>query len=113
MCFRLLIYLQVYPSELESIINEVDGVVTSCVVGVLDEKTGNDLIFGFVVKDSSNQQLTEAEILNHVNGKVIDAKKLRGGIHFVKSFPMTPSGKIKRISMRTLAKEYLAKSLKH
>jgi 4-coumarate--CoA ligase len=96
---------QVYPSEIEELIDSIDGVESSCVVGVLDEKTGNDKIFAFVKKVSST--LKEDEILNFVNSNVIDAKKLRGGVYFVESFPLTPSGKVKKNEMRKIAEGIL------
>lgn len=55
----------VSPSELEEIINTLDSVVNSCVVGVFDN-TGNDIIYAFVQRKSTN--LTEKEVLEHVNG---------------------------------------------
>lgn len=96
---------QVYPSELESIINEIDGVLNSCVVGVLEEDTGNDLIHAFVIKDPSKTLLTENKITTYVNSKVIDAKRLRGGVYFVESLPMTPSGKVLKRNVREIAKK--------
>lgn len=96
---------QVYPSELESIINEIDGVISSCVVGVLEEDKGNDLVYAFVIKDPLKCQLNENEIVTYVNSKVIHAKHLRGGVHFVDNLPMTPSGKIQSRNVRKIAQE--------
>jgi 4-coumarate--CoA ligase len=95
---------QIAPSEIEEIIDALEGIEGSCVVGVLDEKTGNDLIFAFVKKNSKSN-LSVNEILNFVNSKVIDAKQIRGGIHFVDSFPMTPSGKLKKMEMKKIAEK--------
>lgn len=96
---------QVYPSELESIINQIHGVVDSCVVGVFEENKGNDLIYAFVVKDPTRSHLTEEFIKDYVESKVIDAKKLRGGVHFLSVFPMTPSGKIQRTVIKEIAQK--------
>jgi acyl-coenzyme A synthetase/AMP-(fatty) acid ligase len=79
--------------------------MSSSVVGIFEENQGNDLIFGFVVKDPLNIQLTEDFIMNHVNNKVIDAKKLRGGVHFLDALPMTPSGKIQRPEVKKIAQK--------
>jgi len=96
---------QVQPAELEEIIESIEGVETSCVVGVLNEKTGNDIIFAFVKKIVSQNygDVSEQKILEFVNSKVIDAKKLRGGVHFVDSFPQTPSGKIIKNDVKKIA----------
>jgi acyl-CoA synthetase (AMP-forming)/AMP-acid ligase II len=93
---------QVSPLDIEEIIESLEDVEQSCVVGVLNEKTGNDLIVAFV-KKKLNSNLTEDEILSFVDSKLIDAKRLRGGVHFVDSFPLTPSAKIKKMEMKKIA----------
>ena len=91
---------------------EIEGVIDACVVGVHEENKCNDLIFGFVIKDPSFDKLTEKEILDYVNSRVEDEKKLRGGVHFVDAFPLTPSAKVKRNVMRQVAKDYFDKNIK-
>ncbi|KAG5669212.1 hypothetical protein PVAND_017105 [Polypedilum vanderplanki] len=95
---------QVTPSELEAIINEIDGVMSSCVVGVLKENSGNDIIHAFVIVDESSG-LTENFILNYVNSKVIEQKKLRGGVHFIGTFPLGKTGKIDKKFLKMKAEE--------
>ncbi|XP_070502824.1 luciferin 4-monooxygenase-like [Chironomus tepperi] len=95
---------QVTPSEIESVINEIKGIVNSSVVGVYDSNDGNDIIHAFVIVNESSN-LTENFILEQVNGKVSEPKKIRGGVHIVKSFPLTFSGKISKIKLRKMAKE--------
>lgn len=103
---------QVQPSEIEELIDSIEGVETSCVVGVLNENTGNDIICAFVKKifskTNSSTRITEEEILEYVNSRVIDAKKLRGGVHFVDSFPQTPSGKVKKVDMKKIAENIIS-----
>lgn len=102
-----LLFSQVWPSEIETIIKEIEGVYDACVVGVYEEDKGDDLIYGFVIKDPSNEKLTEKVIKDYVNGKIDnDGKKLRGGVHFVDAFPLTFSAKIKRVAMRKIAQEH-------
>lgn len=75
-------------------------------VGIFDDSTGNDLVFGFVVKDPTYVDLTESHILDYVNGKVIDAKKLRGGVHFLDALPMTINGKVQKPAVKKIAQRY-------
>lgn len=103
---------QVCPLELEVIIDEIEFVKHSCVVGVNRECDGNDLIFAFVVKDPEAQDLTAGAIEDFVNGKVIDAKKLRGGVHFIDRMPLTPSGKILSREIQKLAVEIYDRNVK-
>lgn len=91
------------PNEIESLIDELDGIVGSCVVGVHDN--GNDIIFAFVVKDDERSELSENFIENYVNERVTAAKKIRGGVHFIKEFPMTVTGKIKSRELREMAEK--------
>jgi 4-coumarate--CoA ligase len=97
---------QVTPTELEGIINEIKGVVSSCVVGVFDAVNSNDIIHAFVIPHESSE-LTEEFIHEHVNGKVIDQKRIRGGVHFVKTFQLLLTGKINRGQMKKMAAEML------
>ena len=59
---------QVSPSEIENIINNIDGVVTSCVVGVSNSNS-DDIIHAFVVPSKKQNHLKEIDVLNIVNGK--------------------------------------------
>jgi acyl-CoA synthetase (AMP-forming)/AMP-acid ligase II len=94
------------PLEIESVINEVNGVLESCVVGIYDENEGNDIIFGFVLKDE-NFDLSEEEIEKYANEKLSAAKKIRGGIYFVDKFPLSSNGKIVRKSLMEICKNKL------
>ncbi|XP_070507513.1 uncharacterized protein [Chironomus tepperi] len=94
---------KVTPIEIESIINEIDGVIQSCVVGVFDEEVFYDKIYAFVIKDQARDDLTEEFIVNFVNAKVIEEKKITGGVHFVDKFPMTPSGKVLNRELKKIA----------
>ena len=78
--------------------------MNSSVVGVYDVKEGNDIIHAFVIVDESSN-LTENFILDQVNAKVSEPKKIRGGVHIVDSFPLTFSGKVSKIKLREIAKE--------
>lgn len=93
---------QVYPSELEAIIDEIDGVKNSCVVGFTQE-SGNDLVFAIVVKNPEGKHLSERDIVTYVNARVIDAKNIRGGVLFIDAIPNTPSGKVLRTEAKELA----------
>ncbi|KAL7013476.1 hypothetical protein ACKWTF_015412 [Chironomus riparius] len=94
---------KVTPIEIESIINEIDGVIQSCVVGVFDEEVFYDKIHAFVIKDQARDDLTEEFIVNFVNRRVIEQKNITGGVHFVDKFPMIPSGKVLNRELKKMA----------
>lgn len=91
--------------DIEKLINQVEGVCTSCVVGIFDKNYGGEIIYAFVIK-KPGFNLTEKIIEDYVNNRV-DAfeKKIHGGVHFVNSFPKTFSGKIFKRKLKEQAME--------
>uniref|UniRef100_A0A182NF27 AMP-dependent synthetase/ligase domain-containing protein n=1 Tax=Anopheles dirus TaxID=7168 RepID=A0A182NF27_9DIPT len=95
---------QVSPSDLEDVIQKIDGVKQVCVIGVPSPDGSSDLPMA-VVERKANCTLSEADIVRLVDGQVTDFKRLRGGVRFVDSFPMTPSGKILRRAVKQMIKD--------
>jgi hypothetical protein len=56
-----------------------------------------------VIKDENNVDLTEAFIENYVNERVSYMKQIRGGVHFLKEFPVTPTKKVKNRELKEMA----------
>jgi len=81
------------PSEIENIIEEVEGVELVAVVGIPDDMIGN-YVTAAVVKRAGFESLTERTIIDHVASKLADHKHLRGGVYFFDKLLMTGSGKV-------------------
>jgi hypothetical protein len=64
-----------------------------------------------VIKDENNVDLTEAFIENYVNERVSYMKQIRGGVHFLKEFPVTPTKKVKNREL-SCRKKWLKKFIK-
>ncbi|XP_041774884.1 4-coumarate--CoA ligase 1-like [Anopheles merus] len=100
---------QVSPSDLECIIQRMDGVKQVCVIGVPAPDGSSDLPMAVVERKVGGgggaTPLREEDIVRHVEGQVADFKRLRGGVRFVDSFPMTPSGKILRRAVKQMINE--------
>ncbi|KMQ93562.1 luciferin 4-monooxygenase-like protein [Lasius niger] len=80
---------QVPPAELEAILLTYSGIKDAAVIGIPNEETG-ELPMAFVVKqDGAN--VREKDIIQYVNERVSNPKRLRGGVKFVDSIPKTPS----------------------
>lgn len=78
----------------------------AAVIGVYDDKQATELPRAYVVpQDTSNFNRQDwcAEIGAWMAEKVANHSKLRGGVHKVDVIPKTPSGKILRRHLRTLA----------
>jgi len=70
-------------------------------VGVPELNTGNDIIHAFVIIDKE-ANLDENFILNYVNERVIDPKRIRGGVHVVDAFPLGMTGKVDRKKVKEI-----------
>lgn len=99
---------QISPSEIESVIMKHDGVKMVSVVGVPDIEC-TDLPAAVIIK-SEQSTVTSSEISQMVQSKLNDAKQLRGGIYFMDSLPMTPSGKVIRRKVKEIVIELYQKS---
>lgn len=95
--------LQIAPAELEGILEAHPAVGDAGVIGVPYQDTEAPKAF-VVLSTASKGKISEKELLQYVNGKVADYKKLRGGLLFVDSVPRSPSGKILRKELRAAEK---------
>lgn len=92
---------QISPTEIESVIQEMEGVAAVCVVGIPGEP--NDLATALVVRKNDCAEVMDAEqIVRKVNLQLPDYKHLRGGVYFAKELPLTPSGKVLRRKVREI-----------
>uniref|UniRef100_A0A1B0GHX0 Putative acyl-coa synthetase n=1 Tax=Lutzomyia longipalpis TaxID=7200 RepID=A0A1B0GHX0_LUTLO len=92
----------VSPTELEEILCRHPDVLQVAVVGVPDSLF-NDLPAAVVVR-RENSTVDEEELLKFLEGKIVDFKKLRGGVYFVRELPTTPSGKVKSGLVKEMAR---------
>lgn len=99
--------VQVSPTELETVIlAAVPGVAAVCVVGIADSLAG-DLPAAVVVR-AAGAEVGEREVSGCVEQRLSDAKRLRGGVYFVESLPVTHSGKVLRRRVAEMAAEMFA-----
>ncbi|CAH1396450.1 unnamed protein product [Nezara viridula] len=91
---------QFAPAELEKILQKHPGVLESCVVGKTCIGEG-ELPAAFIVKKPGSN-VTEQELHSYLSGKIIDEKKLRGGIFFVENLPKNPTGKVQRNKLKEM-----------
>ncbi len=94
----------VYPKEIEDFLYRHDKIQDVQVIGVPDEKFGEEICAW--IKVSANQTLTEEEIKAHCKEEMAHYKVPRY-IKFVDEFPMTVTGKIQKFVMRDVMKEEL------
>ncbi|TIB32824.1 hypothetical protein E3P84_02411 [Wallemia ichthyophaga] len=97
---------QVPPAALESLLLSNPEVKDVAVIGVYDDKQATELPRAYVVpqKDSNvNNHKWCKEVEDWMASKVANHSKLRGGVKTIDAIPKSPSGKILRRHLRTLA----------
>ena len=100
MLFRSLVIRggeNVYPREIEEFLYTHPAIADAQVIGVPDRKYGEELMAW--VQLSAGMSLTEEELKAFCKGKIAHFKVPRY-IKFVDEFPMTVTGKVRKIEMR-------------
>ncbi len=92
----------VYPREVEEFLYTHPKIIDVQVIGVPDEKYGEEIMAWIKVK--SGEQVTEEEIKAYCQGQIAHYKIPRY-VKFVDAFPMTVTGKIQKFLMRKQAVE--------
>ncbi|WP_227936000.1 AMP-binding protein [Alkalihalobacillus deserti] len=90
----------VYPREIEEFLYQHPKVLDVQVVGVPDEKYGEEISAWIILKEG--ETATAKEIYNYCNGK-ISRFKIPRYIEFVHAYPMTASGKIQKFKLKEVA----------
>lgn len=91
---------QVSPTELESVIRQISGIVDVAVVGVPNERYG-EVPIAFVVLHPG-AQVSEEDVVSFVEPKVAPYKRLAGGVKFVEAIPRNAGGKVLRTQLKTM-----------
>ncbi|HRP65833.1 MAG TPA: AMP-binding protein [Thauera sp.] len=94
----------IYPREIEEFLYAHPKVLDVQVVGIPDQKYGEELCAWIIVREG--ERLTEDEVRAHCQGQIAHYKIPRY-IRFVDSFPMTVTGKIQKFLIRQKMKEEL------
>jgi 4-coumarate--CoA ligase len=93
---------QVPPAEIEALLLTHPKIKDCGVIGKPDEMVG-ELPLAFVVRDDDS--ISEEDVKKFVASKTSFAKRLHGGVKFIREIPKNPSGKILRRELRELLKK--------
>ena len=94
----------IYPREIEEFLHQHPKIADVYVIGVPDEKYGEELMAWIKLEEGAS--MTEEEIRTFADGKIARYKIPRY-YAFVDSFPITVSGKIQKFKMREMGIEML------
>ena len=95
----------VYPREIEEFLYTHPDIVDAQVIGVPDERYGEELMAWVRLRDGA-PELT-AEALREFCGGRLAHYKIPRYVHVVDDFPMTVTGKIRKVEMRERSVELL------
>lgn len=96
----------IYPREIEEFLYTHTAVKDVQVIGVPDEKYGEEVLAYIILRDGLEQPPTEEEMIEFVKEGLSRFKTPRY-IKFIDSYPMTASGKIQKYKLRNMAIEDL------
>lgn len=96
------------PKEIEDFLYTYEGVMDAQVIGVPSKKFGEEVMAW--IKPNEGVTLTEEELRNFCKDRIAHYKVPRYW-KFVDEFPMTISGKIRKVEMREIAAEELGLQL--
>ena len=100
----------IYPREIEEFLYQHPKILDVQVVGVPDEKYGEEVMAWIILKPG--QTATAEEVQEFCRGK-ISRHKIPRYIEFTDSYPMTASGKIQKFKLREQAKQILSTKTTH
>ncbi|UOR10558.1 AMP-binding protein [Halobacillus amylolyticus] len=89
----------VFPEDVESLLNEHEGVLQSAVIGVPDEVRGESVKAFIVLKPSIAGKVTEQEMIDWAKDKMA-AYKYPRCVEFREELPSTSSGKVLRRKLK-------------
>ncbi|AUG76406.1 AMP-binding protein [Kitasatospora sp. MMS16-BH015] len=96
----------VYPREIEEFLHRHPEIVDVQVVGVPDERYGEEVFAFVILRDPAATTLGQPELAEYCRGQLARYKTPRH-VLVVDSFPMTVSGKVRKTELRELAERSL------
>ena len=88
----------VYPREVEEFLYTHPDIIDAQVIGVPDDRYGEELMAWIRMRDGATP-LTVADVRDFCDGKLAHFKIPRY-VHIVDDFPMTVTGKVRKVQMR-------------
>jgi fatty-acyl-CoA synthase len=91
----------IYPREIEEFLHEHPGIADIQVIGVPDDRYGEELMAWVIMNDGADP-LTAEEVAAFCDGRLARFKVPKY-VHVTDAFPMTLSGKVRKVEMREKA----------
>ena len=91
--------LNVYPKEVESVINEIEGVIESAVIGLPDNDLGEKVVA--VVVSEEKTEIIEGELISSLKNNIAGFKVPKN-IIAVEELPRNTMGKVQKNILRDI-----------
>lgn len=95
----------VYPTEVEDVLREIDGVTDAAVIGAPDEETGETVV-AYVVAPGGDPAAVESAVRAHA-GQRLARFKQPTRIEVVDALPLTVTGKVQKGRLRGIERRRL------
>tara|TARA_Y100000817_G_scaffold30_1_gene20 strand:- start:93 stop:605 length:513 start_codon:yes stop_codon:yes gene_type:complete len=89
--------LNIYPKEIESIIDKIDGVLESAVIGISDEDLGEKVVA--IIVSEEGALLNKKEIIVEIKGQLAGFKAPKE-VKLVEQLPRNAMGKVQKNILR-------------
>ena len=96
----------IYPREIEEFLYTHPDIVDAQVVGVPDDKYGEELMAWIRVREGAPEP-TAASLREFCSGKIAHYKVPRY-VQVIEEFPMTVTGKVRKVDLRAQAMDLMA-----
>jgi fatty-acyl-CoA synthase len=87
----------IYPAEIENVINDIDGVTGAAVIGVSDERWGE--VPWAIVTTAPEASVTTESVREHLEGRIA-RYKIPKRVVVIDELPRTASGKVRKADLR-------------
>jgi long-chain acyl-CoA synthetase len=91
--------VNIYPSQIESVLMELDSVADCCVVGIPNEEWGEEVRAVVQLEPSADLPNPEEAILRHCRDR-LSGYQVPRGVDFDRELPRTETGKLARRTIR-------------
>jgi fatty-acyl-CoA synthase len=89
----------IYPKEIENVLNKHPKIKETAVFGIPDEKWGESVCAAVILKE--NESVTEEEVISFCKENLASYKKPRT-VRFYESFPRNPLGKVQKGELKKM-----------
>ncbi len=96
--------INIYPREIEEVIDDFDGVKFSAVLGIPDEKSG-EIPIAYLELEEGLERIDESALRKHLRGKLANYKVPKQ-IHLIDELPKNATGKVLKRVLKEQIKEH-------